>query len=240
MHRSPLADRPQGHRPDQPGPTTTIDHSVRHRNGLPTNPTDCDRARLRSAIRLRAVATNAAVLTGSCANRGKRRWRARLAGLATAVPPLKTFEHQEPEDEGTDSTDHQPPRVNAAPPNVQGIDPHGHEQSPANIGQAQLATPSQSRSRPGGGPRPMPPRHGATVRPKANRNRQNASVTPRDGPDSSPGRTGRIGAPPTSVVATPVPPLADCTSTCSPTGVRIHSYADAGRCDPAETSSGAV
>src|SRR4051794_8423861 len=54
------------------------------------------------------------------------------------------------------------------------------------------------------------------------------------------GRTGRIGAPSTSAVATPVPPLADCTSTCAPTGVRIHSYADAGRCDPAETSSGAV
>src|SRR3954453_3099280 len=54
------------------------------------------------------------------------------------------------------------------------------------------------------------------------------------------GRTVRIGTPSTSAVATPVPPLADCTSTCSPTGVRIYSYADADRCDPAETSSGAV
>jgi hypothetical protein len=60
----PLADRPQGHIPDQPGPTTTIDHGVRHRNGLLANPTNCGCARLRLAIRLRAVATNAADLTG--------------------------------------------------------------------------------------------------------------------------------------------------------------------------------
>src|SRR3954453_19703014 len=68
-----------------------------------------------------------------------------------------------------------------------------------------------------------------------------SSATPRDGPDSSPAgpsgsvRRRRGGWPPT-----PLPPLADCTSTCSPTGVRIYSYADADRCDPAETSSGAV
>jgi len=37
-------------------------------------------------------------------------------------------------------------------------------------------------------------------------------------------------APPTSAVAMPVPPFAGCTATCSPTGVRIHSYPDAGRC----------
>lgn len=142
---------PWSHIPDQPSATTTSDHSVPPQRPAQESP------KLRPCL---AAASHPPAC--HCRQRCWPAWtlsrpgaaagRARPVGLSTAVPPLEAFEHQEPEDERAGSPDHQTSRVNAALPSVQGIDPCGHEQSPANIGQAQLATPStSSRSRPGSG-----------------------------------------------------------------------------------------